>query len=64
MITIDVADLVVIAGRVLGIGPAAALDQLDLAAAQAALAEAKPPEAELIRDRRADRDRADRDRAS
>jgi len=48
MIAIDVADLVVIAGRVLGVGPAAALDQLDLPAARAALAAAKPPEAELI----------------
>jgi prophage maintenance system killer protein len=40
MITIDVADLVVIAGQVLGTGPGTALDQLDLTAAQAALAEA------------------------
>lgn len=48
MIAIDVADLVVIAGRVLGVGPAAALDQVDLAAARDALAAAKPPEAELI----------------
>jgi len=48
MIAIDVADLVVIAGRVLGVGPATALDQLDLPAARAALAAAKPPEAELI----------------
>jgi hypothetical protein len=40
MITIDVADLVVIAAQVLGIGPAAALDQIDVAAARAALAEA------------------------
>ena len=48
MIAIDVADLVVIAGRVLGVGPGAALDQVDLAAARAALAAAKPPEAELI----------------
>jgi hypothetical protein len=48
MITLDVADLAVIAGHVLGISPAAALDRLDLAAAldrldlaaaQAALAE-------------------------
>jgi prophage maintenance system killer protein len=39
---LDVADLVVIAGQVLGTGPRAALDQLDLAAAQAALAEAEP----------------------
>lgn len=48
MIAIDVADLVVIAGRVLGVGPGAALDQVDLAAARAALAAAQPPEAELI----------------
>ena len=47
MITIDVADLVVIAGRVLGGGPGAALEQIDLAAARAALAAARPPEAEL-----------------
>lgn len=40
MTALDVADLVVIAGRVLGISPAAALDQLDVAAARAALAEA------------------------
>ena len=40
MIAIDVADLVVIAGQVLGVGPDAALDQLDIAAAQAALTEA------------------------
>jgi len=39
MITLDVADLAVIAGHVLGISPGAALDRLDLAAAQAALAE-------------------------
>src|SRR5580693_1668129 len=48
MIAIDVADLVVIAGWVLGVGPRAALDQVDLAAARAALAAAQPPEAELI----------------
>jgi len=42
MITIDVADLVVIAGRVLGGGPGAALEQIDLAAARAALAAANP----------------------
>jgi Clp amino terminal domain, pathogenicity island component len=47
MIAIDVADLVVIAGQVLGIGPGAALEQVDLAAARAALAVAKPPETEL-----------------
>ena len=40
MIMIDVADLVVIAGQVLGTDPGAALDQLDVAVAQAALAEA------------------------
>jgi hypothetical protein len=40
VIAIDVADLVVIAGQVLGVGPGAALDQLDTAAAQAALTEA------------------------
>ena len=42
MITLDVADLVVIAGQVLGTGPEAALAQLDIAAAQAALADAQP----------------------
>jgi prophage maintenance system killer protein len=47
MITLDVADLVVIAGQVLGIGPDAALDRLDTAAAQAALAEAQPTGMEL-----------------
>jgi prophage maintenance system killer protein len=46
MIAMDVADLVVIAAQVLGTGPDAALDQLDLAAAQAALAEAQPAEAQ------------------
>jgi prophage maintenance system killer protein len=40
MITLDVADLVVIAGQVLGVGPDAALERIDLAAARAALAEA------------------------
>jgi hypothetical protein len=39
---IDVADLVVIARQVLGIGSDAVLDQLDLTAARAALAEAQP----------------------
>ena len=48
MRAIDLADLVVIAGRVRGTGPGAALDQVDLAAARTALAAAKPPEAELI----------------
>ena len=47
MITLDVAALVVIAGRVLGIDPAAALDRLDLAAAQAALAEARQADVQL-----------------
>ena len=44
---LDCADLVVIAGRVLGIGPAAALDRLDVAAAQAALAEARLADVQL-----------------
>ncbi|HEX3489439.1 MAG TPA: hypothetical protein VHU92_08845 [Streptosporangiaceae bacterium] len=39
---LDTADLVVIAGRVLGIGTDAALARIDLAAARAALAEAQP----------------------
>jgi hypothetical protein len=39
---LDTADLVVIAGRVLGIGTDAALARIDLAAAQAALNEAAP----------------------
>ncbi len=43
MIALDAADLVVIAGRTLGIGTDAALDQMDIAAAQEALAEARPP---------------------
>ena len=43
MIALDAADLVVIAGRVLGIGADAALGQMDIAAAQEALAEARPP---------------------
>ena len=41
MITLDTADLVLIAGQVLGIGTDDALSQLDVAAAQAALAEAR-----------------------
>jgi hypothetical protein len=40
--TLDVADLVVIAGRALDIGADAALAQIDVAAAEAALAEAWP----------------------
>ena len=43
MITLQVADLVVIAGRALGVDSAAALDLVDLPAAEAALA-ATPPE--------------------
>jgi ClpA/ClpB-like protein len=39
VITLDVADLAVIAGRVLGIAPGTALDRLDLTAAETALAE-------------------------
>jgi hypothetical protein len=41
MIALDVADLVVIAGRTLGIGSDAALSQIDIAAAQAALTGAR-----------------------
>jgi hypothetical protein len=41
---LDTADLVVIAGRVLGIGPDAALARIDLPAARAALAEAAQAE--------------------
>jgi hypothetical protein len=40
---LEVADLVVIAGRTLGISTDAALAQMDLAAARDALAEARPP---------------------
>lgn len=47
MIALDAADLVVIAGRTVGIGPDAALDQMDIAAAQDALAEARPPGTEF-----------------
>jgi Clp amino terminal domain, pathogenicity island component len=47
MRAIDLADLVVIAGRVRGVGPSAALDQVDLDAVRGALAAAKPPQAEL-----------------
>jgi prophage maintenance system killer protein len=47
VIALDAADLVVIAGRTLGIGTDAALDQLDIAAAQHALAEARPPGAKF-----------------
>jgi hypothetical protein len=41
MIELDSADLVVIAGQVLGIGTDAALSQLDIATASADLAEAR-----------------------
>jgi prophage maintenance system killer protein len=41
--SLDVADLVVIGGRVLGIGTGAALEQVDPQAAEAALAEAPMP---------------------
>ena len=41
MIELDVADLVLIAGPILGVGTDAALAQLDIDAAQAALAEAR-----------------------
>jgi hypothetical protein len=40
---LDLADLVVIAGRTLGIGTDAALAQMDIDAARDALAEARPP---------------------
>ena len=49
MITLQVADLVVIASRALKLDTAAALDLLDLEAAEAALA-ATPPEPEHARD--------------
>lgn len=45
MTRLDTADLVVIAGQVLGIGTDAALARIDLAAAQAALAEAAQADA-------------------
>ena len=43
MTALDAADLVVIAGRTLGISTDAALARMDLAAAHDALAEARPP---------------------
>jgi hypothetical protein len=53
MIAIDVADLVVIAGELYGIGPDAALDRINLDAARAALTEAAltegPPAATATR---------------
>jgi hypothetical protein len=51
MTALDVAGLVVIAGRALGIGTDAALAQIDIPAAQAALGESPPPRA--FRDRAA-----------
>jgi prophage maintenance system killer protein len=42
VITLDVADLVVIAGHVLGLDPARVLDLLDLATAEHALAQVRP----------------------
>jgi hypothetical protein len=45
MTALDVADLVVIAGQALGIGTGAALAQIDIATAQAALAEVPPARA-------------------
>ena len=39
---LDVADLVVIAGKTLGLGTHTVLDQLDLGAAQTAVSEAAP----------------------
>ena len=42
MNALDVAGLVVIAGKTLGLSPQAALDQLDLGAAQTAVSEAAP----------------------
>jgi hypothetical protein len=49
MIELDVADLVVIAGQVLGIGTDAALSQLDVVAAEAALTEARVAGRELAK---------------
>ena len=43
MTALDVADLVVIGGQVIGIGTGAALEQMDPQAAEAALAEAPVP---------------------
>ncbi len=43
MTALDVADLVVIGGQVLGIGTGAALERIDPRAAEAALAEAPVP---------------------
>jgi Clp amino terminal domain, pathogenicity island component len=46
MFELDIADLVVIVAQLNGIDPAAALDRLDIKAAQAALTEAAPPHPE------------------
>ena len=54
MTRLDTADLVVIAGQVLGIGTDAALARIDLAATQAALAEAALAEAALAEAAQAD----------
>jgi hypothetical protein len=48
MIELDVADLVVIAGQAVGIGTDTALTQLDIAAAEVALAEARPAGQEAV----------------
>jgi hypothetical protein len=45
MTALDVADLVVIAGGVLGLGPDTALTQIDVSAADAALTDAALPAA-------------------
>ena len=48
MITLDTADLVLIAGQILGIGTDDALSQLDVAAAQAALNEARIADCAIV----------------
>jgi hypothetical protein len=48
VIALDVADLVVIGARTLGISHDAALSQIDIAAAQAALTEARPASSVII----------------
>jgi Clp amino terminal domain, pathogenicity island component len=59
MITLDAADLAVIAGQVLGISPGAALDRLNLPAAHAALAETQRPETQRPETQRPETQRAD-----
>jgi prophage maintenance system killer protein len=54
LIRLDVADLVVIAGQALGIGADAALAQVDVASARAALAQAQPGDREQAYPGRAD----------